>query len=61
MYCNPRWTTLLFITAMPLVLLALLAAGRHDALADDYTCPGTVGQMTLDNVYVPQGATCTLN
>jgi len=29
--------------------------------ADDFTCRGTIGTRTLDNVKVPRGATCTLD
>jgi len=36
-----------------------LAAGP--AAAEERTCRGTIGATTLDNVRVPQGATCTLN
>lgn len=31
------------------------------ALAEETTCRGTLGRVTVDNVRVPQGATCTLN
>lgn len=29
--------------------------------AEEYTCRGSVGRRTLDNVYVPAGARCTLD
>ena len=38
--------------------LALLPAAH--ASAEEFTCRGTVGTRTLDNVRVPQGATCVL-
>ena len=31
------------------------------ALGEERVCRGTIGARTLDNVRVPQGATCTLN
>ena len=31
------------------------------ASAEETTCRGTLGQVTVDNLRVPQGATCTLN
>jgi hypothetical protein len=31
------------------------------AYAEEYTCTGTVGAVTLDNIRVPDDATCTLN
>lgn len=40
--------------------MAMLLVGNYDALADDYTCTGTVGVVTVDNLRVPQNATCTL-
>jgi len=38
--------------------LAIVAA---PAAADERTCRGTLGAITVDNLRVPQGATCTLN
>jgi hypothetical protein len=37
---------------------ALLVASP--AMAEERTCRGTIGAVTLDNVRVPQGATCRL-
>jgi hypothetical protein len=37
----------------------LLPAGQ--ALAEERVCRGTIGAATVDNLRVPQGATCTLN
>jgi hypothetical protein len=37
----------------------LLPAGQ--ALAEERVCRGTIGAVTVDNLRVPQGATCTLN
>jgi hypothetical protein len=31
------------------------------ALADEFSCSGTVGRITVDNLRVPDGRTCTLN
>jgi hypothetical protein len=43
--------------------LALVAglAGAATAAAEERTCRGTLGAITVDNLRVPQGATCTLN
>jgi hypothetical protein len=49
-------TLLLSVT----LTMALLLSGTHNALADDYPCTGEVGAITVDNLYVPQSATCTL-
>jgi hypothetical protein len=46
-----------------LVGLALLAAGfmASPASAEETKCRGTLGAVTVDNLRVPQDATCTLN
>jgi hypothetical protein len=47
-----------------LTVLASLAAAAltaAPALAEERTCRGTIGATTVDNLRVPQGATCTLN
>jgi hypothetical protein len=46
-----------------IVLIALAAAAltAAPALAEERTCRGTIGATTVDNLRVPQGATCTLN
>jgi hypothetical protein len=43
--------------------LAALAAlvGAPVASADERSCRGTLGAITVDNLRVPQGATCVLN
>lgn len=38
--------------------LATLAA--TPALAEEFSCTGSVGAVRLDNIFVPDGATCTL-
>jgi len=40
--------------------LAMLLANSFTALADDYTCTGFEGAITVDNLRVPQDATCSL-
>jgi hypothetical protein len=42
---------------------SLLALGSSPtpALAEERTCRGTIGARTVDNLRVPDGATCTLN
>jgi DNA-binding protein YbaB len=54
---KPDWKILLFFTSL---VVALLLTGNDKALADDYSCTGTVGAITVDNLRVPQNATCTL-
>lgn len=39
---------------------ALAAAAAFPAAAEETTCRGTLGAVALDNVYVPDGATCSL-
>jgi hypothetical protein len=48
----------------PALLLAVSGAGlvaAGPATAEERTCRGTIAAVTLDNLRVPQGATCTLN
>jgi hypothetical protein len=40
---------------------ALAAAVAAPAGAEERTCRGSIGAQTVDNLRVPQGATCTLN
>ncbi len=35
--------------------------GASPAMAEERTCRGSIGAVTLDNVRVPQGATCRLD
>ena len=44
-----------------LVSTAVAALAAAPALAEERTCRGTIGATTVDNLRVPQGATCTLN
>jgi hypothetical protein len=46
--------------AVPLAALAALV-GAPVASADERACRGTLGAITVDNLRVPQGATCVLN
>ena len=48
---------LMMALAASLLTLALLP---QVALAEEKVCRGTIGARTLDNVKVPQGASCTL-
>jgi hypothetical protein len=41
-------------------LAALVAAAASPAYAEEFVCTGTVGAVALDNVFVPDGATCVL-
>jgi len=42
-------------------LVAAIVAPSAPASAEERTCTGTIGGATVDNLRVPQGATCTLN
>jgi hypothetical protein len=42
------------------LVAAAMAVAATGALAEEFTCTGTVGAQTLDNVRVPPNATCTL-
>jgi len=44
-----------------LALMMGLAALLVAAQAEERTCRGTIGPTTVDNLRVPQGASCTLN
>ena len=47
---------------MALVLgLAALLVAASAAQAEERVCRGTIGDRTVDNLRVPQGASCTLN
>jgi len=45
------------LSAVTVIGLALAPA----AMAEERTCRGTIGGTTVDNLRVPQGASCTLN
>lgn len=47
--------------ALLLVATTAAIAAAGPAMAEERTCRGTIGAVTLDNLRVPQGATCTLN
>jgi hypothetical protein len=55
---SKRWN-LLFV--VPLLLATLLLASTQAAYAEERTCRGALGGITVDNLRVPQGAACTLN
>lgn len=40
--------------------LMFVAVGSRPALADEYTCTGRLGAVTVDNLRVPEGRTCRL-
>jgi DUF4097 and DUF4098 domain-containing protein YvlB len=47
-----------------IIVLSSLAAAiafAAPAQAEEFTCTGTLGAVSLDNIFVPDGATCTLN
>lgn len=43
-----------------IVTAALATFAALPAMAEEFTCRGTVGAVALDNVFVPDGATCVL-
>ena len=49
------------ILGAALLAITLLTLTWTDALAEERSCRGTLGAVTVDNLRVPQGATCTLN
>lgn len=49
------------ILAVALASVLALTLAAPAALAEERVCRGTIGAKTVDNVRVPQGATCTLN
>ncbi len=53
-------TSLTAVFALILAVCALLAVAPA-AQAEERVCRGTIGATTVDNLRVPQGATCTLN
>jgi len=52
-----NWKTLLLGATLA---MAMLLAANYNALAIDYSCTGTIGAITVDDLRVPQNATCTL-
>lgn len=44
-----------------IAVAALTVCGLQPALAEEFVCTGTVGAVALDNVFVPDGATCVLH
>jgi hypothetical protein len=49
------------IGAVTAIALCLVLLGSGPAFAEERVCRGTIGARTVDNLRVPQGATCTLN
>lgn len=49
------------VLAFMLASLLVLTLEAPAALAEERVCRGTIGARTVDNLRVPQGATCTLN
>lgn len=49
------------IMAIAFAGLLALAVMTPAALAEERVCRGTIGSTTVDNLLVPQGASCTLN
>ncbi len=49
------------VCMMGVLALVSVHGGMSVALADERVCRGTLGTITVDNLRVPSGATCTLN
>ena len=59
---NGRIQTTLLSAAFALALaVCVLLAVAPAAQAEERVCRGTIGATTVDNLTVPQGASCTLN
>ncbi|CAN5353702.1 hypothetical protein BH20ACT24_BH20ACT24_13910 [soil metagenome] len=48
-------------TFVALVTGGVLLFAAPAAFAEEVTCRGTMGAVTVDNVRVPEGATCSMN
>src|SRR5690606_33264895 len=48
------------IKPVALSIVVLLSAVSMPAFADDTNCQGSLGNVKLDDLHVPSGATCTL-
>ncbi len=44
-----------------ITLGALVALATSSAWAEEFRCTGSVGAVALDNIFVPDGASCTLD
>jgi hypothetical protein len=51
----------LSIASMATAALAMSLSAMPSAYAEERTCRGTLGAITVDNLRVPDRATCTLN
>lgn len=52
---------LLFAAMLTIISITSVLASAPGASAEERSCRGTIGAVSLDNVRVPQGQTCTLN
>lgn len=50
----------IFSVLLAVLALVLLVAGTQVAHAEERTCTGKLGAITVDNLRVPSGKTCTL-
>ena len=50
-------------SVLPAIVAGMVFAGiaAGPAAAEERSCRGSIGAVTVDNLRVPQGATCTLN
>jgi hypothetical protein len=47
--------------AARIALMAFIVLGATPAFAEETICDGAIGPVALDNIFVPDGATCTLD
>jgi len=52
---------LTFVMVFAVATLFFLLSSSRPASAEEITCTGTLGAITVDNVLVPENATCVLN
>ena len=52
---------LLTLVIMTGIAMAFVIGKGATAYADDTVCTGTLGEITVDNIVVPDGRSCTLN
>jgi hypothetical protein len=50
-----------FVWVAAVLALAAVLAGNGAVHAEEISCTGTLGAITVDNLRVPEGRTCTLN
>lgn len=54
-------TRVIGVSVVAVAMLGFAVLGAAPALAEETSCSGSLGAVTVDNVRVPSGATCTMN